>query len=58
MKKNKILLGITKTELIVALIMMSAIDSPDPRIPIILLLQAMGWLALFCKANPDWGRYV
>lgn len=56
--KNKILLGITETELIIALIMMAAIDSPDPRIPIILLAQAMGWLALFNKANPDWSKDV
>lgn len=56
--KNKVLLGITETELIIALIMMAAIDSPDPRIPIILLAQAMAWLALFNKANPDWSKDV
>jgi hypothetical protein len=54
--KNKILLGITETELIVTLVMTAAIDSPDPRISIILLAQAMAWLALFNKANPNWSK--
>lgn len=56
--KNKILLGITDAEMVIAMIMATAIDSPDPRIPIILLAQAMGWLALFNKANPDWSKDI
>lgn len=56
--KNKILLGITDAEMVIAMIMATAIDSPDPRIPIILLAQAMGWLALFSKANPNWSRDI
>ena len=56
--KRKILTIITDAEMVIAMIMVTAMDSPDPRIPTILLLQAMGWLALFCWVNPDGSRDV
>lgn len=56
--KRKFLTGITEAEMMIAMITATALDSPDPRIPTILLLQAMGWLALFCWVNPDGSRDV
>lgn len=52
--KRSILLGITYTEMLVAVLAMAAMDSPDPTIPIIVLLQAIAWIGLFIKANPAW----
>lgn len=53
--KNKILIGITRAEAIIALIAMSGCDSEDVTIPVVLLVQAALWLYLFTKANPEWG---
>lgn len=52
--KRLILLGITYTELILALLAMCAMDSPDLTAPFIVLAQAVAWIALFIKANPEW----
>lgn len=49
--KKKILLAVTYTEAIIAILAMSAMDSPDLTIPVILLAQAAAWLGLFAKAR-------
>ncbi len=54
--KNRILIGATEAEGCVALFAMSGFDSEDLTLPIILLAQAMLWIALFTKANPGWGE--
>lgn len=52
--KRSILLGITYTEMIVAVLAMAAMDSPDLTFPGIVLTQAVAWIVLFVKANPEW----
>ena len=52
--KRSILLGITYTEMIVAVLAMAAMDSPDLTVPGIVLTQAVAWIVLFVKANPEW----
>lgn len=52
--KRVTLLGITYTELILAALAGCAMDSPDLTVPLIVLAQAVAWIALFIKANPEW----
>ena len=51
----KILQGVTHMEMIVVVLAAAAMDSPDPTIPVIALLQAACWIGFFIKANPGWG---
>ena len=55
-RKRKILTGITYAEGVILFMTIGAMDSPNPTIPIIILLQAMAWLGLFFWANPNWGQ--
>lgn len=51
--KNRIIIGITYAEALIMITAMSAMDSENVTIPVILIMQAMTWLLLFDKANPD-----
>ena len=49
--KNAILKGITGTEIMLMILAASAMDSANVIIPVVVILQAAAWLALFALAN-------
>lgn len=51
--KKAILMGITGIEVIVMVLAVSAMDSEHILVPVIALLQAVVWIALFAAANPE-----